>query len=60
MKHELLLEQRDRETWVATCSCGQWQSRFTLDDVPIDQTGDLKTIATAELEQRYRKHIAGA
>lgn len=58
--HELELAHPDRETWTARCSCGQWVSRFSLDDVPLDRGGDLLSIATADLERRHREHVAAA
>ena len=58
MKHELRLDHPDRETWTGACSCGRWRSRFTLEDVPIDATGDLQTAAQEELGRRHDVHAA--
>jgi hypothetical protein len=58
MQHQLELHHPDRETWAASCSCRLWSSRFGLEDIPIDQTGDLKTIATVELQKRHLVHVA--
>jgi hypothetical protein len=58
MEHQLELHHPDRETWTAICSCGRWSSRFALFDIAIDQTGDLKTIASVELQKRHQVHVA--
>lgn len=58
MSHALALAHPDRETWTATCSCGRWESRFTLDDVPLERGGDLQSIAAEELRRRHQEHLA--
>ena len=55
--HALELAHPDRETWTARCSCGRWQRSFSLDDVPLESNGDLKSIAAEALGRRHQEHI---
>jgi hypothetical protein len=58
--HQLHIEHQDRETYRGECTCGEWESALTIDDIPHAVTGVFEQIATEILTRRHQAHVASA
>lgn len=56
--HRLRLHHSTRVILAATCSCGRWTSQFSLNDVPVERTGDVNASAARELCRRHQVRVA--